>query len=120
MSYARLVGDADHPQAKREQFSDEIVFLVIERGTTKVTDRGGVIDGRTIFLVHEGALARFPNAVRYHVHCAIQWNLCPLFRARCAIFHLRLAPIVCEQLIRSRAFWTKIPLTNRALGIAFD
>src|ERR1700751_1046700 len=32
MSYPCLVGDTHHPQAESEQFSDKIIFLVIERG----------------------------------------------------------------------------------------
>jgi hypothetical protein len=40
--------------------------------------------------------------------------------ARRAIFHFRFTPIVREQLVRSRAFRTKISLADRTLRIAFD
>src|SRR5438094_4898713 len=120
MSYPCLVGYADHSQAESEQFFDEIIFLDIESGAAEMTDRGGVIDRRAVFFMYERALARLPNAVRHHVHRPIQWNLRPLFRARRAIFHLRDAPVVREQLVRSRAFRTKISLADRTFRIAFD
>src|SRR5450432_4280244 len=44
MSYPCLVRDAHHPETKREQFSNEIILFVIERGAAEMTDRGGVID----------------------------------------------------------------------------
>ena len=44
----------------------------------------------------------------------------PFFRARRAIFHFRLSAIVGEQLKRSGAFRTKVPLADWTLGIAFD
>src|SRR6266700_6106372 len=119
MSYPRLVGYADHPQAESEKFSDEIIFFVVERRAAEMTNRSGMIDRRAVLFVHERTLARLPDAVRHHVHRAIQRNFRPFFRARRAIFHLRFAPIVREQLMRSRAFWTKIPLANRTLRITF-
>src|SRR5437773_8765366 len=64
MSYPRLVGYAHHPQAESKKLSDEIIFFVVERGAAEMTDCRRVIDGRAIFLVHECALARFPEAVR--------------------------------------------------------
>src|ERR1044071_7960959 len=67
MSYPRLVGYAYHPQAESEQFSDEIIFFVVERGAAEMTDRSCVIDRGAVFLVHECALARFPKAVCHHV-----------------------------------------------------
>src|SRR5207245_8575382 len=120
MSYPGLVGYADHPQAKSEKFFDQIIFFVVERRAAEMTDRGRMIDRRAVFLMNERAFARFPDAVCHHVHRAIQRNFCPLFRARRAIFHFCLAPIVREQLIRSRAFWTKIPLADRTLPVAYD
>src|ERR1017187_4797472 len=120
MSYPRLVGYADHPQAKSEQFSDEIIFFVIERCAAEMANRSRVIDGRAVFFVHKRPLARLPDAVRHHVHRAIEWNFRPLFGARRAIFHFRLAAVVREQLIRSRAFRAKIPLTDRTLRISFN
>jgi hypothetical protein len=120
MSYTRLVGYAHHPQAKSEQFSDEIILFVVERGAAEMTHRGCVIDRRAVVFVNEGALARFPDAVRHHVHRTIQRNFRPLFRARRAIFHFCLAPIMREQLVRRRAFRAKIPLANWTLGIALD
>src|SRR5260370_31192467 len=44
MSYPRLVGYADHPQAKSKQFSDEIILFVVESGSAQVGDRRCVID----------------------------------------------------------------------------
>src|SRR4030095_2899197 len=44
MSYSRLVGYAHHPQASGEKLFDEIIFLVIERGATEMTNSGGMID----------------------------------------------------------------------------
>src|SRR5437764_9445271 len=115
MSYPRLVGYADHSQAKSEKLSDKIVFFDIERGTAKMANRRGVIDGRTVFvLVHEGALARFPDAVRHHVHGAIERNLHPLLCPRCAILHFRFAPRMSEQLITSRDFRAKSSMADRA------
>jgi len=99
MSYPRLVGHTHHPQAEGEQFFDEIIFFVVERCAAEMTDRSRVIDRGAILLVHERALARFPDAVRHHVHRAIERNVRPFFRARCAIFHFCLAAIVREQLI---------------------
>src|ERR1700737_5537321 len=112
MSYPRLVGYAHHPQAESEKFSDKIILFVIERGAAEMTDRRRVIDGRAIFFVNERALARFPNAIRHHVHRAIQRNLRPLLRARRAIFHFRFASIVREKLIKSPPFRAKFPRTN--------
>jgi len=120
MSYPRLVGYAHHPQAESEKFFDQIIFFVIERGAAQMTDRGRVIDGRAVLFVNEGSLARLPDAVRHHVHRAIQRNVGPFFRTRGAIFHFRFAPIVREQLIRCRAFRTKIPLADGRLRVAFD
>src|ERR1043166_5915993 len=48
MSYPCLVGNADHSQTKREQFPDQIIFFVIKRGATKMTDRGRMIDRVTV------------------------------------------------------------------------
>jgi hypothetical protein len=44
MSYPRLVGHTNHPQASGEKFFDQIIFFVIKRGAAKMTNRGGVID----------------------------------------------------------------------------
>src|SRR5437773_6894720 len=71
MSYPRLVGYADHPQAESEKFSDKIVLFDIERSAAKMTDRGRVIDRHPVLLVRECALARFPNAIGQHVERAI-------------------------------------------------
>jgi hypothetical protein len=57
MSYPRLVGYTHHSQAESEQFSDEIIFFVIERGPAEMANRGCVIDRRVIFFVDERALA---------------------------------------------------------------
>src|SRR5437773_8995846 len=57
MSYPRLVGYAHHPQAESKKFSDEIIFFDIERRAAEMTNRSGVIDGGTVFFVHECALA---------------------------------------------------------------
>src|SRR5437773_1350638 len=57
MSYPRLVGYADHPQAEGEQFSDEIIFFVIERSSAEMTDSRRVIDRRAVFFMNERALA---------------------------------------------------------------
>src|SRR5438045_6099484 len=85
-----------------------------------MADRRRMIDRHPLFLVNERALARFPDAVRHHIHRPLQRNLRPFFGARRAIFHLRFAPIVGEQLIRSRALRTKIPLADRTLWVALD
>jgi hypothetical protein len=53
-------------------------------------------------------------------HRVVQRNFCPLFCARRAIFHFRFATRMREQLIRRRAFRTKVSLTDRRLRVAFD
>src|SRR5438128_6090435 len=130
MSYPRLVGHTDHAQAGGEKFLDQISFFVIERGAAEMADRCGVIDIRSVHLsatgrircgeLDECALARFPNAIRHHVHRSIKRDFRPLLRARRAIFHFRLATGMSEQLIRGGAFWAKISLTDRAFRIALD
>src|SRR5260370_38947904 len=120
MSYPRLVGYAHHSQAQSEKFFNETIFFVIKRGAAEMADRSGVIDCRAVLFVNEGSLSRLPDAVRYHVHRAINRNFRPLFRARWAIFHFRFASRMCEQLIGCRAFRAKIALANRTLGIALD
>src|SRR5438445_6636653 len=120
MSYPRLVGYADHPQAESEEFFDEIIFFVVESGAAEMTNGRRVIDRRASLFMDEPALPRFPNTVRHHVHRAIHRNFRPLFRARCAIFHFCLAPIVREQLVRSRAFRAKITLADRTLRVSFN
>src|SRR5258707_14167008 len=57
MSYPRLVGYADHPQAESKKFSDEIIFFDIESGAAEMTDRGRVINRHAIFFMNERALA---------------------------------------------------------------
>jgi len=57
MSYPRLVGYADHPQAESEKFSDKIVFFDIERGAAEMTNRGRVIDRHAVLFVYEGPFA---------------------------------------------------------------
>src|SRR5438445_10738236 len=57
MSYPRLVGYADHPQAEGEQFSDEIIFFVIERSSAEMTDSRRGIDRRRGFFMNERTLA---------------------------------------------------------------
>src|SRR6266404_6570195 len=66
MSYPGLVGHTDHAQASGEKFFDEIVFFVIKSGAAEMTDRSRVIDCCPILLADEGALTRFPDAVRHH------------------------------------------------------
>src|SRR5882724_390572 len=114
MSYPGLVGHTDHAQASGEKFFDEIILFVVERGAAEMTDRSRVIDCCPILLADEGALTRFPDAVRHHVHRTIQRNFRPLSRAWRAIFYFRFALRMGEQLIRRRALWTKIPLADRA------
>src|SRR5437016_7120062 len=63
MSYPCLVGYAHHPQAKSEQFSNEIIFFVIEGGAAEMADRGCVIDRIAVLFVYEGALTGFPNPI---------------------------------------------------------
>src|SRR2546429_1955751 len=72
MSYPRLVGYADHPQAEREKFTDEIIFFDIEGRAAEMTDRSRVIDRHAVFFMNERPFARLPDPVRYHVQCAIQ------------------------------------------------
>src|SRR6476659_114068 len=119
MSYPGLVGYTHHAQASGKQFFNEIIFFVIERSASEVTDRSRMIDSRAILLVHECAPARFPDAVGNHVHGAFEWNLRPLFRARGAVFHFRLPPRMREQLIRRSAFRAKVPLANWRFRIPF-
>ena len=85
-----------------------------------MADRRGVIDVAPSLLVHERPLARFPDAVRHHVHRAIERNLRPLSGARRAIFHFRFAPRMREQLIGGSAFGTKISLADRRFRVALD
>ena len=120
MSYPGLVGHTDHAQAGGEEFFDEIIFFVIERGAAEMADRSRMIDCCTVLLSDEGALTRLPDAVRHHVHRTIHRNFCPLFRARCAIFYFRFTLRMCEQLIRRCTLWTKVPLADRTFRIAFD
>ena len=42
MSYPGLVADAHHAESSREQFLNEVVFFIIERGAAQVADRGGL------------------------------------------------------------------------------
>jgi hypothetical protein len=56
MSYPRLIGHTDHPQAGGKKFLYEIIFFVIERGAAEMTDRSGVIDDGAVLIVHERAL----------------------------------------------------------------
>src|SRR5882724_7003821 len=79
-----------------------------------------VIDCRPVLLTDEGALPRFPDAVRHHVHRTIHRNFRPLFRARRAIFYFRFALRMGEQLIRRRTLWAKIPLADGTFRVAFD
>src|SRR5438045_3558770 len=120
MSYPSLVGYAHHPQAKSEQFSNEIIFFVIERGAAQMADRGRMIDRIAVLFVYEGALARFPNPIGHHVHCPVERNLLPLFRPWRSVLHFCFAAIVGEELIRRCAFGTKIALADRTLRVAFD
>src|SRR5499427_9906146 len=39
MSYPGLVGHTDHSQASSEEFFDQIIFFVIERGAAEMADR---------------------------------------------------------------------------------
>src|SRR5437773_5469397 len=120
MSYPRLVGHTDHVQAASEEFFYEIIFFVVEGGAAEMADRSRMIDGCAVLLSNEGALTRFPDAVRHHLHRTIHRNFRPLFRARCAVFYFRFTLRMREQLIRRRTLWTKIPLTDRTFRIAFD
>src|SRR2546430_701861 len=85
-----------------------------------MADRCRVVDRVAVLLVHKCALARFPHAIRYHVHRSIKRNFRPLFRARRTIFHFRFASRMREQLIGCRAFRAEISLADRTLRIAFD
>src|SRR5439155_12942907 len=58
MSYPRLVGHTDHPQASGKKFLYEIIFFVIQRSAAEMADRGGVIDCCPVLLLNEGALWR--------------------------------------------------------------
>ncbi len=53
MSYPRLVGYAHHSQAESEEFSDEIIFFVVERRAAEMTNRSRMIDRRAVLFVHE-------------------------------------------------------------------
>src|SRR2546428_6002457 len=64
MSYPRLVGYADHPQAESEEFFDEVVFFDIESRAAEMANRGRVIHNRTVFFPNKCAFARLPDAVR--------------------------------------------------------
>src|SRR6266540_6617581 len=85
-----------------------------------MADRSCMIYRAIVDLVHEGAFARFPNAVCHHLHRPIERNLRPLSCTWRAIFYFRQAPRMREQLIRRRTLWTKIPLANGTLRIALD
>src|SRR5438876_6263638 len=122
MSYPRLVGHTDYAQAGGEKFFDEIIFFVIERGAAEMADRCGVIDIRSVHLsatgrircgeLDECTLARFPNAIRHHIHRTIERDFRPILRARRAIFYFGLTSRMSEQLVRGGAFWTKVSLTD--------
>src|SRR6266536_1457000 len=119
MSYAGLVGHTDTAQASREKFIAELILFVVERGAAEMTDRSRVIDCCPVLLADEGALTRFPDAVRHHVHRTIHRNFRPLFRARRAIFYFRFALRMRQQLIRRRTLWAKIPLADGTFRVAF-
>src|SRR5260370_27964594 len=53
MSYPALVGHTDHAQASGEQFFDEIIFFVVERGPAQMTHPCRVINRQSISLVHD-------------------------------------------------------------------
>src|SRR5438876_399377 len=72
MSYAGLVGHADHAHAGGEKFFDQIIFFVIQRRAAEVTNRGRMIDCRSVFFTNKRALARFPNSIGYNTHGAIE------------------------------------------------
>jgi hypothetical protein len=42
MSYAGLIADAHHPQARSEQLFDQVVFFIVERGAAEVADSDGL------------------------------------------------------------------------------
>src|SRR5439155_7761372 len=109
MSYPGLVGHTNHAQASREEFFDEIIFLVIERGAAEMADRSRMINCCAVLLSDESALTRFPDTVCHHVHRTIHRNFCPLFRARRAIFYFRFTLRMCEQLIHAAPFGQRLP-----------
>ena len=51
MSYPGLVADAHHSQAGREEFLDEIVFFVVERGAAQMRDGGGMHHDFAVFFL---------------------------------------------------------------------
>src|SRR5260370_39915078 len=99
MSYPGLVGHADHPQATSEKLFNQIILFVVERGATEVSNSGCMIDCGSVDVPNESALARFPNALRNHVHRAVERNFRRFLRAWRAVLHFRSTPRMREHLI---------------------
>src|ERR1051325_1083914 len=115
MSNPGLVGDADHPQPGREQFLDEVVLFVVERGAAEVGHAGGVHRGFV-----ERALARLPHPLRDHRRRGVEVELLPLLCARRAVLHLRGPAGMRHQLEARRAFRTEMPARDGRLWITLD
>src|SRR5690348_18265870 len=61
MSYSGLVADAHHAQAAAEQFFDQVILLVVQRGAAQVTNGLGVRHHFAVLFLDEGALAALPD-----------------------------------------------------------
>ena len=77
MSYPGLVADAYHPQARSEQFLDQIVFFIVERGTAEVADRGGLHQSVAVTALDEAALPALPKPVGNHLHGFAKFQVFP-------------------------------------------
>ena len=68
MSYARLVADTDHPEARGEELLDQVILFIVECRPTEMRYRSSVHYPLTVTLFLKGAFASVPDAIGDHIH----------------------------------------------------
>src|SRR3954464_13926299 len=120
VSYTGLVLDL-HRSHRGEQLLDQVVLLVVERGTAEVREAECAIDSMPVVVALLPALlAGRDRPLGDHVHRLVELELLPLGAAGPAISHLRQAAALLDELARGGALRAERALVDGRARVALD
>ena len=89
MSYSGLIADAHHAEASGEHLFNQVIFFVVERSTTQMSDGFVLHQALAVLRFSEILVPTFPQAVGDHVHRCFEVQVFPLRGLRPAVLHFR-------------------------------
>lgn len=100
-----LVADANHAQARRKQFFDQVVFFVVQRRSAQVRDGLRLHQNVAIFLFDKRAFTTVPQSISHHIHRCVEIEFFPFCRPGSPIADFLQAIRMRSQFEAVRGLW---------------